>query len=43
MTSASLIHEAGQSKPVLWDKPEECGREGSGWRVQDGGHMYTRG
>ena len=22
MTSASLMHEAGHSKPVLWDNPE---------------------
>ena len=36
MTSASLMHEAGHSKPVLWDKPEGSGVEGwggggSGW------------
>ena len=36
MTSASLIHEAGHSKPVLWDNPEGWSREGkwergSGW------------
>ena len=23
MTSASLMHEAGHPKPVLWDNPEE--------------------
>ena len=35
MTSGNLMHEAGQSKPVLWDNPVGwCGREvvgGSGW------------
>ena len=36
MTSASLMHEAGHPKLVLWDNPEGLGREG-GWReVQDG-------
>ena len=30
MTSASLMHEAGHSKPVLWDNPEAWGREGAG-------------
>ena len=44
MISASLMHEAGHSKPVLWDNPEGWGGEGhgqggSGW----GGHMYTHG
>ena len=37
MTSASLRHEAGHSKPVLWDNPEGWGREGGGREVQDGG------
>ena len=27
MTSGSSIHEAGHSKPVLWDNPEGWGRE----------------
>ena len=36
MTSASLMHEAGHSKPVLWDNPEGWGGEGDGRRVQDG-------
>ena len=35
MTSASLMHEVGHSKLVLWDNPEKwgCGwwEEGSGW------------
>ena len=41
MTSTSLVHEAGHSKPVLWDNPEEWDGEGSGIGVQDGGtHVY---
>ena len=37
MTSASSMHEARHSKPVLWDNPEEWGGE-VGWRgFQDGG------
>ena len=41
MTSASLMHEAGHSKPVLWDNPEEWGGEGGGRRVQDmGTYVY---
>jgi len=36
MTSASLMHEAGHSKPVLWDNPEWWGGEGGGRGVQDG-------
>ena len=37
MTSASLMHEAGPSKPVLWDNPEGWdGREvGGGFRMGD--------
>ena len=43
MTSTSLVHEAGHSKPVLWDNPEGWGEEGSGWGVQDGGtHVHPR-
>ena len=30
MTSASLIHETGHSKTVLWDNPEGWGGEGGG-------------
>ena len=37
MTSASSMHEAGHSKPVLWDNPEGWGGEGGGRGVQDGG------
>jgi len=38
MISASLMHEAGHSKPVLWDNPEGWGGEGGGKGVQDGGN-----
>ena len=35
MTSASSMHEAGHSKPALWDNPEGWGggrwEGGSGW------------
>ena len=37
MTSASLMHEAGHSKLVLWENPEGWGGEGGGRVVQDGG------
>ena len=30
MTSANSMHEAGHSKPVLWDNPE-------GWGGEEGG------
>ena len=43
MTSASLMHEAGHSKPVFWDNPEGWGGEGGGMEVQYGGHMYIHG
>ena len=36
MASASLMHEAGHPKPVLWDNPEQGGETG-GRRVQDWG------
>ena len=41
MTSASLMHEAGHSKLVLWDNSEGWDGEGS-WRgAQDGGtHVH---
>ena len=42
MTSASSMHEAGHSQPVLWDNPEGWGGEGDGRGVQDGGtHVHT--
>ena len=36
MASASSMHEAGHSKPVLSDNPEGWGGEGGGSEVQDG-------
>ena len=36
MTGASSMHEAGHSKPVLWDNPEGYSGEGGGRGVQDG-------
>ena len=42
MTSASLMHEAGHSRPGLWDNPEGWSAEGGGTGVQDGEtHAYT--
>ena len=41
MASASSTDEEGQSKPVLWDNPEEWDGEGSGSGVQDAGtHVH---
>ena len=37
MTSASSMHEASNSKPLLWDNPEGWGGEEGGSGVQDGG------
>ena len=37
LASSSLIHEAGHSKPVLWDNSEGWGEEGGGRGVQDRG------
>ena len=35
------MHEAGHSKPVLWDNPEGWGMEGGGREVQAGGtHVH---
>ena len=34
MTSASLMHEVGHSKLVLWDNPVGWGGEGGRWGVQ---------
>ena len=41
MTSASLMHEAGHSGPVLWDNPEGWGGQGGGSGVQDAGDTYA--
>jgi len=43
MTSASLIHEAGHSKLVLWDNPEGWGGEKCGRGFRMWGHTYTHG
>ena len=43
MISASSMHEAGHSKPVLWDNPDGGGGEGGGRGFRMGGHMYTHG
>ena len=37
MTNASSMHEAGQSKLVLWDNPEGWNGEGGRRGFQDGG------
>ena len=37
MTSASLRHEAGHSKMLLWDNLEGWDREGGMRGIQDGG------
>ena len=36
MTSPSLVHETGHSKPVHWEKPEGWDGEGGGKGVRDG-------
>ena len=41
MTSANSMHEAGHSKPVLWDNPEGWGGEEGGRRFRTGVHMFT--
>ena len=43
MTSPSLMHETGHSKPVHWDNIEEWDGEESGRDFRTGGHMYTHG
>jgi len=43
MTSASLMHEAGHPKPVLWDNSEVQSGKGGGMGFMVGGHMYTHG
>jgi len=37
MNGASLMHEAGHTKLVLWDNPEGWSGEGEGMVVHDGG------
>ena len=43
MTGASSMHEAGHSKPVLWDNPEGWGWEGRWEGVQDVGTYVHHG
>ena len=43
MTIARSMHEAGHSKPVLWDNPGGCGGKGGGRGSGLGGHMYIHG
>ena len=38
MTNATLIHEAGHSKSVLWNNPEACSGDEGRRGVQDGGY-----
>ena len=41
MISASSMHETEHLKPVLWDNPEQWGRDGGGRGFQYGGtHVY---
>ena len=42
MTSSSLMHEAGHSKPVLWDNPEGWGGEGGGKGFKMGDHTWEK-
>jgi len=37
------MHNIGCLGLVHWDDPEGWYREGRGWRVQDGEHVYTCG
>ena len=43
MTSASLMHEAGHWKLVLWDNPEGWGKERGGTGFRMGRYMYICG
>ena len=41
MTSASSVHEPGNSKPVFWDNPEGWSGEGGKKGCQDNGtHVH---
>ena len=40
VTSPSLMHETGHSKPMHWDNSEEWDGERGGRGVWDEGHMY---
>ena len=43
ITSPGLMHVIGCLGLVHWDDPEGWYREGRGWGVQDGEHVYTCG
>ena len=43
VASPGSIHDTECLGLVHWDDPEGWDGEGSGRRVQDGGHMYTHG
>ena len=43
VASPGSMHDTGCLGLVHWDNPEGWYREGGGWRVQDGEHMYTCG
>ena len=43
MTSASLMHETGHSKLVVWDNPEGWGGVEEKGDFSMGGHMITHG
>ena len=43
VTSPGLMHDIGCLGLVHWDNPEGWCREGGGWRVQDGEHVYSCG
>ena len=43
IASLGSIQDTGCSGLVHWDDPEGWYREGSGWVVQDGEHVYTHG
>ena len=43
ITSLGSMHDTGRLGLVHWDDPEGWYGEGGGRRVQDWGHVYTRG
>ena len=43
ITSLGSIQDTGCLVLVHWDDPEGWYREGGGWGVQDGEHVYTCG
>ena len=42
MSSSCSMHEAGHSKLVLWDNPEEWGGDEGGRGFRTVGYMYTQ-